>query len=143
MRTKDGRELANALNIIFVELPKAKGLEDSVETNTALENWAIFLKDADNPKKADVIRKLTDKEAGLMNAQKSLSSISANRDLWIAQYHQELHERDRISGLEAAHNNGVRDGKIQSAKNALSMGFSSAQASKITGLSEEEIRKLQ
>ena len=78
MRTKDGRELANALNIIFVELPKAKGLEDSVETNTALENWAIFLKEADNPKKADVIRKLTDKEAGLMNAQKSLSSISAS-----------------------------------------------------------------
>ncbi len=143
MRTKDGRELANALNIIFVELPKAKGLEDSLETNTALENWAIFLKDADNPKKADVIRKLTDKEAGLMNAQKSLSSISANRDLWIAQYHQELHERDRISGLEAAHNNGVRDGKIQSAKNALSMGLSPAQVSKITGLSEEEIRKLQ
>ena len=102
MRTKDGRELANSLNIIFVELPKAKGLEDSVETNTALENWAIFLKNADNPKKADVIRKLTDKEAGLMNAQKSLSSISANRDLWIAQYHQELHERDRISGLSAA-----------------------------------------
>ena len=143
MRTKDGRELANALNIIFIELPKAKGLEDSVETNTALENWAIFLKEADNPKKADVIRKLTDKEAGLMNAQKSLSSISANRDLWIAQYHQELHERDRISGLEAAHNNGVRDGKIQSAKNALSMGLSPAQVSKITGLSEEEIRKLQ
>ena len=147
MRTKDGRELANALNIIFVELPKAKGLEDSVETNTALENWAIFLKDADNPKKVDVIRKLTDKEAGLMNAQKSLSSISANRDLWIAQYHQELHERDRISGLEAAHRKGLDEGrreeKIQSAKNALSMGFSSAQASKITGLSEEEIRKLQ
>ena len=111
------------------------------------ENWAIFLKDADNPKKVDVIRKLTDKEAGLMNAQKSLSSISANRDLWIAQYHQELHERDRISGLEAAHRKGLDEGrreeKIQSAKNALSMGFSSAQASKITGLSEEEIRKLQ
>ena len=49
MRTKDGRELANALNIIFVELPKAKWLENSVETNTALENWAIFLKDADDP----------------------------------------------------------------------------------------------
>ena len=139
MRTKDGKDLANALNIIFVELPKAKGLEDSVETNTALENWAIFLKEADDPKKADVIRKLTDKEAGLMNAQKSLSSISTNRDLWIAQYHQELHERDRISGLNAARREGLRT----AAKNALSMGLSLAQAAKITGLSEDEIRKLQ
>ena len=43
-----------------------------------------------------------------MNAQKSLSSISANRVLWIAQYHQELHERDRFSGLEAARRDGER-----------------------------------
>lgn len=37
-----------------------------------------------------------------MQAQKSLSSISANRDLWMAQYRQELAERDRFSGLQAA-----------------------------------------
>ena len=85
MRTKDGRELSNSLNIVFIELPKALGLEESVETNSALENWAIFLKDADNPEKTDIIQKLTGKEAGLMQAQKSLSSISANRELWMAQ----------------------------------------------------------
>ena len=86
MRTKDGRELSNSLNVIFIELPKAPGLEDSIDTNSSLENWAIFLKEADNPKKKDVIEKLTKKEAGLMQAQKSLSSISADQDLWIAQY---------------------------------------------------------
>ena len=48
MRTKDGRELSNSLNVIFIELPKALGLEDSIDTNSALENWAIFLKEADN-----------------------------------------------------------------------------------------------
>ena len=151
MRTRDGRELANALNVIFVELPKARGLEDSLETNTSLENWAIFLKDADNPKKADVIRKLTDKEAGLMNAQKSLSSISANRDLWIAQYHQELHDRDRISGLNAAHRRGLDEGRKEgladgvrmTARNLLALGMSVETIAKATGLSENEIRKLQ
>ncbi len=142
MRTKDGRELANALNIIFVELPKAKGLEDSVETNTALENWAIFLKNADDPKKADVIRKLTSKQEGLMNAQKSLSSISANRDLWIAQYHQELHERDRMSGLAAARREGLADGVRMTARNLLALGTSIETIAKATGLSEDEIGKL-
>ena len=87
------RELANALNVIFVELPKAKGLEDSVETNTALENWAIFLKDADAPDKKDIISRLTGKEAGPMQAQKSLSSISVDRDLWMA-----LYRREPVSG---------------------------------------------
>ena len=48
MRTKDGRELSNSLNVIFIELPKALGLEDTIDTNSSLENWAIFLKEADN-----------------------------------------------------------------------------------------------
>ena len=143
MRTKDGKELTGSLNIIFVELPKVYGLEASVETNSCLENWAIFLKEADDPKKTDIIRKLTSKEAGLMQAQKSLSSISANRDLWIAQYRQELFDRDRFSGLEAAKSEGMeagmKAGRMESARNALAMGIPLPQVAKITGLSEQEI----
>ena len=146
MRTKDGQELSNSLNIVFIELPKAVGLEKSVETNSALENWAIFLKDADNPRKADIIKKLTSKQEGLMQAQKSLSAISANRDLWMAQYRQELAERDRFSGLEASRKEGLKEGRTEglkeSARNALAMGLPLAQIAKITGLSEEEIGKL-
>ena len=110
MRTKDGRELSNSLNIIFIELTKTKRLEKTLETNTPLENWAIFLKEADNPQKQDIIQKLTNKEAGLMQAKKSLSSISANRDLWIEQYRQEIAERDRRSGLSAMLNKGLQQG---------------------------------
>ncbi len=76
MRTKDGRELSNSLNVIFIDLIKAKSLEKKIDTNSKLENWAVFLKDADNPRKTDVIHRLTTKEDGLMQAQKSLSSIS-------------------------------------------------------------------
>lgn len=142
MRTKDGRELANALNIIFIELPKAIGLEESLDSNSPLENWALFLKDVDNPSKKDIIQKLTQKETGLMQAQKSLSSISANRDLWIAQYRQELFDRDRLSGLSAAKKEGMREKSIESAKTALSLGLPADQIVKITGLSMGEIKKL-
>ena len=75
MRTKDERELANALNIVFIELLKAAGLEAQVDKNSPIENWALFLKDADNPQRQDVIKQLTDKGAGLMQAQKSLSTL--------------------------------------------------------------------
>ena len=77
-----------------------------------------------------------------MQAQKSLSSISANRDLWMAQYRQELAERDRFSGLEASRKEGRKEGLQESARNALALGLSLAQIAKITGLSEEEIGKL-
>ncbi len=77
-----------------------------------------------------------------MNAQKSLSSISANRDLWIAQYHQELHERDRMSGLAAARREGLADGVRMTARNLLALGTSIATIANATGLSEDEIGKL-
>ena len=146
MRTRDGRELSNSLNIIFMELPQAVGLEGSLESNTALENWAIFFKDADNPEKQGIIDKLAGTEEGLMQAQKSLRAISENRDLWIAQYRQDLYETDRISSMYAAEqrgrNEGRNEGLRQSACNALKMGLSAEQVSKITGLSVQEIQKL-
>ena len=150
MRTKDGRELSNSLNIIFIELPKVLELEDSIETNSSLENWAIFLKEADNPKKKDVIEKLTKKEAGLMQAQRSLSSISADRDLWIAQYRQELFERAMRSGLSAARREGIREGKLagiregklETAKKLLGMGLSVRQVAEGVELPIAEIEKL-
>ena len=150
MRTKDGRVLSNSLNIIFIELPKTRDIEETLETNTPLENWAIFLKEADNPKKKSVITRLTEKEAGLMQAQKSLSSISANRDLWIAQYRQEIADRDRRSSISAALKKGMDAGRIEGkiegkyevARNFLKMGLSPEQVAEGTGLSVSEVKSI-
>lgn len=51
-----------------------------------------------------------------MQAQKSLSSISNDRDLWIAQYRQDIYETDRISGLYAAEKRGEKRGAAAKAK---------------------------
>ena len=143
MRTKDGRELANALNIIFIELPKAAGLEAQVDKNSPIENWALFLKDADDPQKRDVIHKLTAKEAGLMQAQKSLSNISANRDLWLAQYRQEVKERDRRSGLAAVEKRGIAKGRAEGKAEGKAEAYAELIADwKAKGMTDEEIQKL-
>ncbi len=110
--------------------------ENSIEKNTALENWAIFLKDADNPKKSGIIQKLTETEAGLMNAKQSLSSISADRDLWVEQFRQEMFERDYRSGIAAAEDRGhkqglaegLEKGKISFAKKYMTMGHTAEEA---------------
>ncbi|MBO4386026.1 MAG: PD-(D/E)XK nuclease family transposase, partial [Treponema sp.] len=148
MRTRDGKCLSNTLNIVFVELPKVYALEESLETNTALENWAIFLKDADNPEKRDIIDKLTCKEKGLMEAQKSLSSVSTDMDLWWAEYRQEIYERDRISSIEAATKKGLAKGyeegiskglkekAISLAKKYMAMGHSAKEAAEFAEIDE-------
>ena len=170
MRTRDGRELSNTLNIIFIELPKAAAFEETIETNSPLENWAVFLKNADRAEKQEIIHRLTRQEVGLMQAQKSLSSISENRDLWIAQYRQEIADRDQRSSLNAARRMGREEGigigrtevisigrtegisigrtegKAEAARNAAHIlkhaGVDFALIAQSTGLSAEEIAEL-
>ena len=86
-----------------------------------------------------------------MHAQKSLSSISANQELWIEQYRQEIAERDRISAIAAGRREGIEQGiaqgiaqnRIETARKFLSMGIAPAQVAEGTGLSLEEVRKLE
>ena len=133
MRTADGRELIeNTLNVIFIDLSKTAPLQASIETNTPLENWAIFLKNADNPARQDIIQKLVEKEAGLLQARESLASISENQAQRIAQYRQEIFERDMRSGLSAARQEGLKAGleekAVQIAKKYMALGHSAQEA---------------
>lgn len=48
-----------------------------------------------------------------MNAQSVLSSISSDRGLWLAQYHAEVRERDRISNLEEAKELAKEEGRAE------------------------------
>lgn len=81
-----------------------------------------------------------------MQAQKSLLSISNDRDLWIAQYRQDIYETDRISGLYAAEKRGEKRGAaakaMSIARNLLEEGIPAAQIAKATGLSPDEIAGL-
>ena len=81
-----------------------------------------------------------------MQAKKSLSNISKNKELWIAQWKQESFERDIRSGLNAAMQQGIaqglQQGIAQVAKNMLESGIPLEQISKLTGLSETELQSL-
>ena len=85
-----------------------------------------------------------------MQAKKSLSNISKNKELWIAQWKQESFERDIRSSLNAAMQQGIAQGiqqgiaqgKIATARAMLADGISVVQIAKWTGLTPEEIANL-
>ena len=78
-----------------------------------------------------------------MNAQKSLSRISADKALWIAQWKQESFERDIRSGLHAAEEIGAHNKAIEAARNLLAMHLGTiAQIAQAQGLSVEEVQRL-
>lgn len=151
MRKENGRKLSGNLNIIFLELKKLKEYgKNDLKYLEPFYKWGLFLKDADNPEKIDLIESLANEEAGLMEARRTLSSISENRDLWIQQYRQEIFEIDRRSAIEAGINRGLQQGiqqglqqgKTEIAKNLKSMGIEPAVIAKSTGLSIDEIEAL-
>lgn len=67
-----------------------------------------------------------------MNVKQSLSSISADRDLWVEQFRQEIFERDYRSGLSAAEERGIAKGEqkrnITLAKKYMAMGHTAQEA---------------
>ena len=82
-----------------------------------------------------------------MNAKQSLSSISANQELWVEQFRQEMFERDIRSGLSAAENIGLERGrteaKLEAARNMLERKqLPLEDISEYTNLPLETIQKL-
>ena len=87
-----------------------------------------------------------------MNAKKVLSSISENQDLWVAQYRQEIKERDYNSGMSAAENRGlakgmskglkegVIKGKIALAKKYMKMGHTAQEAADFAEIDVELLK---
>ena len=82
-----------------------------------------------------------------MNAKQSLSSISANQELWLEQFRQEMFERDIRSDLSAAKSEGIAIGeeraKLDDARNMLLKNVGSIeQIAEVTGLTEKKIREI-
>ena len=85
-----------------------------------------------------------------MNAKQSLSSISANQDLWVEQFRQEMFERDYRSGLSAAKEEGIAIGetrgeeraKLDDARNFLMEHIPEDVIARCTGLPLETVQQL-
>ena len=89
-----------------------------------------------------------------MNAKQSLSSISANQDLWLEQFRQEMFERDMRSGLSAAKSEGIAIGeargekrgeeraKLEAARNMLLENDSAEKVARCLNLSLKKVREL-
>ena len=58
-----------------------------------------------------------------MSAQQTLSSISANRDLWLEEYRQEVFERDRISNIEEGEERGFKLGLERGIQQGIQRGI--------------------
>jgi len=139
--------ITDKLRIFFVELQKFH--PKHIDRKNMLDVWMAFLK---NPLNDDIQDVPEVKEA--LDTLKEISADKDEREIYYLRQHTEFgYISEKNVAVQKAKAEGEQLGaekerrkakaeKIESAKMALSMGLSVEQVSKITGLSNEEVKKL-
>ncbi|WP_283705000.1 Rpn family recombination-promoting nuclease/putative transposase [Clostridium perfringens] len=145
--TTTNEELTDIQEIHFIELPKSKHV-DKTEVNNidSLLKWIEFIKEPES----ETVKILETTDEILRNAKAQLYKISLDKDSIIRYREFEKRMYDETSALNSAKREGKEEGlkegelkaKYDLAKKSISEGLSISLISKLTGLSEEEIKML-
>ncbi len=126
MKSKNGDQLANRMNVIFFDLIKIhKKFGQPVEKLSKLEKWGLFFAYADDERKADYINEISQSEEGLMNAKTSLNTVSQDEIIWAQQNSIYKARMDYNSNMAANRREGIAEGKaimIEEFKKLLASG---------------------
>ncbi|MDM0612473.1 Rpn family recombination-promoting nuclease/putative transposase [Clostridium perfringens] len=140
-------ELTDIEEIHFIELPKSKEVKsEEVNNIDSLLKWIEFIKEPES----ETVRILELTDESIRKAKTQLYKLSLDKKT-IEQYRiREKALYDEISALENSREKGLQEGvkigrieeKINLAKKSITEGLPISLISKLTGLSEEEIKKL-
>lgn len=149
MKNQKGHKLSDHMNVIFIDLLEIKKLYETtpIEKLTSLQKWGLFLSYADDESKSDFIRKITESEKGIMEAELIIGRMSEEDSNWFRQNSIDTAIRDRNSEIDAAEERGIEKGMkkqaVESAKKFLKMNFMTPeQISQGVGLTVEEVLEL-
>ncbi|MDR1050262.1 MAG: Rpn family recombination-promoting nuclease/putative transposase [Deltaproteobacteria bacterium] len=96
-RTKDGKELSDMTNVIFVDLTQAKKIATRpVEEMTKIEKWVVFFGLTGNPLYREKIELIANSKEGIKVALQNLDNISTNEDERI-KFRQRRKEADALA----------------------------------------------
>lgn len=144
-RLKDcetNEELTDVMELHFIELKKMKDVQRVEEVKTKLEAWLYFINQPDS----ELVQELEKVEVEIKEAKAELIRLSGDRK------ERERYEKRResrlneISALSYAEEKGIQKGvkqeKIEIAKNAIKNSFDNETIIKLTGLSLEEVKEI-
>ena len=140
-----GFQLVGDLEIHYLELNKLSGYADATDLTT-LEEWLIFIKDAANVEKRELIETIKKRNEVIAMAEKILARASADEFARAAYQQRRKWYLDRVSSEKYLIKQGIEQGgKIKAldiARKMLSLDFTEEQISLTTGLSKAEISAL-
>lgn len=148
MKDSEGSSLGDRLNVIYLDLTKAEKLLEKSDTELkSYEKWDLFFAYEDDESKAVYLRKILESEKGLMAAHNTVETMSKSEENWASQLSYENAILDWNTCINNARREGVNDGvqqkAIETASAMLKKKYPINDISEITGLSIEDIQKLE
>ena len=141
-------EMLKGIKWYFIELPKFR--KQNPDLNKKINQWLVFLDDSDQ----EAVKMAERKNNTLKKARKEIDYLTGDDAVRRLADLREKWEMDYVTGIECAEKKGISKGreegrkqgekenKIKIAKKLLEMGMEITKISEVTGLSDEEIRKL-
>ncbi len=144
---EDNELLSDAIHVVYVELSKLQEImKKSVTDMTDLEKWAVFFRYAGEPACRETVNEVIASREVLQMAGNLLMSISQDERERAVFRSRRMYQTDLQSDLATAEDRGEKRGivagKIEVARNLLSMKLPLDQIIKATGLTREEIERL-
>ena len=135
LRTHDGRQLSDQINMIIIELDKLGNvLKKPIEKMTALEKWSLFFKFAPNPLHRNQINDIIESKEEIRMAATLLQEVSKDDRERALFRSRMMFETDRVSDLLTAEARGEIKGRAE--------GKAEIIALLEKGISLEEIKKI-
>ena len=109
MRTEDGSQISDQINISIIELNKLKKIIiKPIENMTPLDMWSIFIKYADHKRKRDLINKLMETREAINVAGTILTELSNDEDFKAKLRAQRKFENDYNNDVAKAEERGIK-----------------------------------
>ena len=134
LRNKHNRSFTKAVKLIILELPKLPEEDDS-----AVWRWLRFLKCKEKEEFEMLAKNYPDMEKPVYCAKK-MSWFEIWRDF---RFHKNLWKVDKRMRELYVRTEGIAEGKLETARNALKEGFSIDTVQRITGLDLDIIKNLE
>ena len=142
LKNKNGRFVSKILNVIFMELPKIKKIDDDISKLTKAQMWGKFFINVSKPEKAEYIQKLTQSNGGIKMAFTVLKNISQDELNWQRETHYWMSVSDEATRQDFAMRKGEAKAKTEAARNFYANGASIELIAKSLKMTLEEVREI-
>ncbi|MDR0443831.1 MAG: Rpn family recombination-promoting nuclease/putative transposase [Treponema sp.] len=130
--------LTNALEIHVVDMVKWRKQRDKDIENNPLHRWLTWFDRNSSP---ELIEKVVAMDLAIMAASERQAFLARSQELADEMRHEKAY-RDDLHRMSNARREGLAEGKLEIARNALAQGLPVDMIEKLTGLDGAQIRSL-